>query len=105
MDPATLARRYFEMWNTGDTGAVAELLAPEWVDHAHPEVTGPESVAGSVRAIRAARPGLRFEIESVLADSGRAAVVGSAGPARLVWLFTVRDGRLADLRTFRDTTA
>jgi ketosteroid isomerase-like protein len=40
------------------------------------------------------------------------AVVGAAaaeaepgGGTRLVWLFTVSDGRLVELRTFRDTTS
>jgi hypothetical protein len=38
---------------------------PDWVDHAHPEVTGPAAVRRSVQALRAAGPGVRFEVCSV----------------------------------------
>ena len=31
-----LVRRYFEMWNTGQGSAADELLAPTYVEHAHP---------------------------------------------------------------------
>ncbi len=130
MEIEALAVRYFQMWNSGDTSAVTEIVGPDWVDHGHPEVTGPADVAASVAAIRAARPALHFRIDAVLSApdrpatarpatdehitdpdvTDRVAVVGAAtsdtdpdGGTRLVWLFAARDGRLAELRTFRDT--
>ncbi len=45
-----IAARYFEMWNTGDSSIATEILSPDWMDHAHPEVTGPSGQARSHRA-------------------------------------------------------
>ena len=105
------AARYFEMWNTGDSSIAAEILSPGWVDHAHPEVTGPDAVRLAVERTRAAQPDLRFHIEAVLGDGDLVAVVGSPGrgaqpgPAasRLIWLIRLEDGRLAEMWTYRDT--
>ncbi len=33
--------RYFQMWNTGDTSIAMEVLGPDWLDDAHPEVSSP----------------------------------------------------------------
>ncbi len=113
-DTAALAARYFTMWDTGDTADIEALIAPHWVDHAHPEVSGPAAVAATVQAVRAARPSLRFRVDAVLRGTDPTdpvAVVGAAttvdnptGGTPLVWLFTARDGRLTTLRTFRDNT-
>ncbi|MBE3009154.1 nuclear transport factor 2 family protein [Microbispora sp. NEAU-D428] len=104
-----LARRYFEMWNTGDATAAEEILSPDWVDHAHPEVAGPQGVREAIERIRGAQPDLRFRIDAVLGESDLVAVVGNAGRGQdadgtpLVWLIRVRDGLLAEMRTYRDT--
>jgi ketosteroid isomerase-like protein len=110
--PREIAARYFEMWNTGDSSLASEILSPDWVDHAHPEVGGPRGVQQAVEQIRAAQPDLRFEIESILGDGNLVAVVGSVGntaqadrkPSRLVWLIRLEDGRMAEMRTYRDTS-
>jgi ketosteroid isomerase-like protein len=107
-----IAARYFEMWNTGDSSIAAEILSPDWVDHAHPEVTGPDSVRKAVEQIRTAQPDLWFEIDAILGDGELVAAVGSAGrggqdnpsTTRLVWLMWVRDERLAEMWTYRDTS-
>jgi len=94
--------RYFEMWNTGDTTSVAEIVAPNWIDHAHPEVTGPESVALAVSSVRAARPGLHFEIEAILSGDGLVTATGSVGGARLTWVIRLQDGLMAEMHTYRE---
>jgi ketosteroid isomerase-like protein len=39
-----LVKRYLELWNTGDSAIAAEILAPDYVDHTHPNrEPGPES--------------------------------------------------------------
>lgn len=110
--PQEIAARYFEMWNTGDSLIATEILSPRWVDHAHPEVTGPDSVRQAVEDIRVAQPGLRFHIESILADGdGLVAVVGAVHRGtqvakqapRLIWLIRVMDGRMTEMWTYRDT--
>jgi ketosteroid isomerase-like protein len=105
-----LVARYFEMWNSGDTDIAGDILAPDWTDHAHPEIEGVAGVQAAVRDIRAARPNLRFRIDSVLAEDDRVAVVGGVGPlppgtdpGNLVWLIRVADGRLAEMWTYTRT--
>ena len=117
-----LAARYFAMWNTGETHGIGDLLHPSWRDHAHPEVTGPDAVARSIATIRAARPDLRFHVDTVLTatddlDTAQerppagsvVAVVGRADlgpptePSHLMWLFRVEDGRLAEMWTYHRT--
>ncbi|MEU4221793.1 nuclear transport factor 2 family protein [Actinoplanes sp. NPDC026623] len=103
--------RYFDMWNTGDTAIADQVLHPGWVDHAHPEVTGPDSVKQAVHAVRSARPNLRFTIHSVLGDDDLVAVVGSVGqapqtagaPGRLVWLVRLADGLMAEMWTYQQS--
>jgi ketosteroid isomerase-like protein len=102
-------RRYFDMWNTGDTTIADEVLHPDWVDHAHPEVTGPAAVKQAVRAVRTARPDLSFTVHSVLGDDDLVAVVGSVGrpqpganpPGHLVWLVRLVDGLMAEMWTYQ----
>lgn len=108
---AAVVARYFEMWNTGDTSIAAEILSKKWIDHSHPEVSGIEGVRRSVESVRAARPSMRFTIDAMLSDGSP--LVGAVGRVRLrsdspssqmVWLFEVRDGRLAQLWTYRQAS-
>jgi ketosteroid isomerase-like protein len=94
--------RYFEMWNTGDTSSVHEIVAPTWIDHGHPEVTGPESVALAVSTERAARADLRFEIEAILGGDGLVTATGSLGGSRLNWVVRLQDGLMAEMHTYRE---
>jgi predicted SnoaL-like aldol condensation-catalyzing enzyme len=104
-----VVKRYFEMWNTGDTTIADQILHPDWVDHAHHEVNGPGGVKQAVQAIRAARPDLQFTIDDVLGDGELVAVVGSVGrlhdttdsPGGLIWLIRVVDGLLVEMWTYQ----
>ncbi|WP_084598764.1 ester cyclase [Actinoplanes subtropicus] len=106
---STSVMRYFDMWNTGDTAIADQILHPDWVDHAHPEVTGPAAVKQAVQAVRAARPDLRFTVHTVLGDDDLVAVVGSVGqprqstdsPGRLIWLVRLVDGLMAEMWTYQ----
>jgi hypothetical protein len=81
----------------------------DWVDHAHPEVTGPAGVKQAVQTIRAARPDLHFTIHSILGEDDLIAVVGSVGqpqpstdsPGRLIWLIRLVDGLMAEMWTYQ----
>jgi ketosteroid isomerase-like protein len=111
-DDRHVVARYFEMWNTGDSSVVSEILSPHWADHAHPEVTGYNAVREAVSKIRAAQPGLTFRIETIFREGDLVAALGhvSTGPdedqpaSRLMWLIRMDDGRMAEMWTFRDTT-
>jgi predicted SnoaL-like aldol condensation-catalyzing enzyme len=104
--------RYFEMWNTGDSSMAVEVLSPDWVDHAHPEVSGPEGVQQAVEKARASQPNLHFQIDAMLGDGDLVAVVGSvgigSGPARsasrLIWLVRLEGGDMTEMWTYRGET-
>lgn len=107
-----IASRYFHMWNTGDTSIAPEVLGADWADHAHPEISGPADVQRAVEQTRAARPGLRFEIETILGDGDLISVVGGVGhesrpgemDSRLIWLIRLVDGRMTEMWTYRLST-
>jgi hypothetical protein len=98
--------RYFEMWNTGDSSAAEHILSPSWADHAHPEVTGPDSVRQAVDRLRSAQPDLRFTVKAILGEDDLVAAVGEVrlGPgtavSRLVWLIRLEGDRMAEMWTY-----
>jgi predicted ester cyclase len=98
------------LWNTGDISIASQILHPDWIDHAHPEVTGPHGVRQAVERIRAAQPDLRFQIDTILGDGDLIAVIGSVSQSaqhpttRMVCLIGMKDGRMAVMRTYRDTS-
>lgn len=102
--------RYFDMWNSGDTTIADQILHPDWVDHAHPEVTGPAGVQQAVQTIRAAHPNLHFTVHTLVGDNDLIAVVGSVGrpqqattPGHLIWLIRLTDGLMAEMWTYQQT--
>jgi SnoaL-like domain len=105
----SVVARYFDMWNTGDTTIADQILHPNWVDHAHPEIAGPAGVLRAVQTIRAARPDLHFNIHTILGDNDLIAAVGSVGqpphatdsPGHLIWLIRVVDGLMAEMWTYQ----
>ena len=102
-----LVRRYIEMWNTGNVELADEVLAPTWVDHVHPEVTGPESVKQAVQKIRAAFPDFRITIESMLSEGDLVALRGTArreGISRLMWFVRLADGKMEEMWTGSETS-
>jgi predicted SnoaL-like aldol condensation-catalyzing enzyme len=105
--------RYFEMWNSGESSIAAEVLSADWVDHAHPEVSGPEGVQQAVETIRAAQPDLRFRVDAILGDGDLVAVVGAAvrggdegmPSSCLIWLVRLAEGRMVEMWTYRQEGA
>jgi ketosteroid isomerase-like protein len=103
-----LVRRYFDMWNTGD-GAIADaVLAPTYVDHAHPDTIGPAAARSLIPRFHAANPDLRMAIEVVAVGQDFVAVrntiarEGAAAPiaTESFVLFRVEAGRIAEQWTF-----
>lgn len=103
----TVVRRYFEMWNSGDTAIAGEVLAAGWIDHAHPEVTGPEGVAQTVARTRSALPDFRITIETLLGEGDHVAArgritrtqQGQVITSHVLWLIRLEDGRMAEMWT------
>ena len=101
-----LVRRYIEMWNTGNVIITDEVLAPTWIDHAHPEVTSPDSVKRAVSKIRAASPDFHITIESILSEGDMAAlrgIVRREGISRVMWFVRLTDGKMTEMWTGSET--
>jgi ketosteroid isomerase-like protein len=105
----TVVTQYFEMWNTGDTASLPDLIDPDWLDHNHPELHGPDGVAQQVVRVRTDRPDFRFHLEQVLSsDDGFVVVVGrtthsttASNEPPKVWRIRMRDGRMTEMWTYR----
>jgi predicted ester cyclase len=95
--------RYFDMWNTGDISIAGQVLAPGWVDHSHPRVTGISGVQESVATVRAASPGLSFTIDAILTDGELATAIGRVGATELIWLVRIENGLMAEMWTYTTT--
>ena len=101
---ASLVRRYFEMWNTGEGRVADEVLGPRYVDHAHPHVIGPAASRSIAPRFHKAHPNVRMTFELLGADAEYVAV------RRTMWksregepvevsssaLFRIDDGRIVE---------
>lgn len=106
-----LVRRYMEMWNTGRVELADEVLAPDWRDHAHPEVSGPESVKQAVSQIRATTPDFSISIESIIGEGDLVALRGTVRrtrqeaevASRVMWFVRVANGKMQEMWTGTET--
>lgn len=98
----TLVRRYIEMWNTGNVEIADEVLAPTWMDRAHPEVTGPEGVKQAVQQVRTAFSDFHIAIENILGEGDMVALratVHREGTSRVMWFVRVANGKMQEMWT------
>ncbi|MBP2706671.1 ester cyclase [Microbispora sp. RL4-1S] len=68
-DNKQLVERYAQMWNTGESGIALEILAADYVDHAHPDLRGPEAIKTSVETNLPSMPGFHMEVDTMIAES------------------------------------
>lgn len=111
-----LIRRIFEeVIPAGDTAAMRELVAPEWLDHdplpgQPPGIEGPEYV---VSTMHTAHPDLRFTIDDLVAEADRVVIrwtlrgtntgpmfgrppTGQPVELAAIVIFRIADGKLAE---------
>ncbi len=102
-----VVKRYIEMWNTGNVALADEVLAPRYVDHAHPEVTGPEPVEQALLEFRSAFPDFRITIESLISEGDMVAPMatlrrthqGKEAASRVMWFIRLANGKMVELWT------
>ena len=107
-----IVRRYMEMWNTGNVALADELLAPTYVDHTHPEVTGPESVKQAVSKFRATFPDFRISLGDIVSEGDLVALrailrrtqQGKEVVSRVMWFVRIADGMMVELWTGSETS-
>lgn len=107
-----VVRRYMEMWNTGNVVLADELLAPTYVDHAHPEVTGPERVKQAVPKFRTAFPDFHISLGDMVSEGDLVALratlrrtqQGKEVVSRVMWFVRLADGMMTELWTGSETS-
>jgi predicted ester cyclase len=107
-----LVRRYLEMWNTGQVELADEVLAPTWVDHAHPEVISPESVKQAVSQTRAAFPDFHITIETIVSEEDQVALrgriqrtqQGTKMVSAVMWFVRLASGKMVEMWTGSETS-
>ncbi len=72
-----IVRRYIEMWNTGHADLADEVLATNYRDHAHPEVTSIEHVKQALLTTRTAIPDFHIAIEQIIGEGEMVALRGT----------------------------
>ncbi len=103
-----LVKGYIEMWNTGDVTLADDMLAADWVDHAHPEVVGTDHVKQAVVKVRAAFPDFHIMIEQNITEDDlvaiRATVLRGGKTSRVMWFVRVADGKMREMWTGSETS-
>jgi predicted ester cyclase len=74
---ALIRAHYDSAANAYRPSVIDRQVAPDFVDHSHPGVTGPECVKVQCRSLRAAFPDLTVTIEHVIAEGDLVAVRGT----------------------------
>ena len=99
-----VVRRYLEMWNSGDATIADEVLARDYVDAAHPEVQGTDSVKTSVGQVRAAFPDFHISIDAIIGEGDtvavRATIRRKETDSRVAWFVRLADGKMVELITY-----
>lgn len=101
----TLARHVYDLINAQDLDALDDVFHPEIVRHAAGEV-GIDAAKQSAAAAFSTRPGLRFEIEDIIAEGTEAALrvtvhsdIDDPGrpPPTILEIFRIEDGRVVEI--------
>jgi predicted ester cyclase len=102
-----LVQRYLEMWNTGSAAIADEILALDWHDHNHPEITSIDGVKQALLATRRAFPDFHITVEAIIGERNvvalRAIITrtqeGQTTSSKVVWFVRVENGKMAELWT------
>jgi predicted SnoaL-like aldol condensation-catalyzing enzyme len=102
-----IVKRYFEMWNTANIDVADEILAPDYLDHAHPEVKGFDSVKQSLQRVRASDPSFHISIDFMIGEGDLVALRGTIQRthqgqqviSHVLWFVRVINGKMAELWT------
>jgi steroid delta-isomerase-like uncharacterized protein len=74
---ALIRAHYDSAANAYRPSVIDRQVAPDFIDHSHPQLAGPDCVKAKVRALRAAFPDLTVTIEDLVAEGDLVAVRGT----------------------------
>jgi predicted SnoaL-like aldol condensation-catalyzing enzyme len=63
-----IIRAYAHMWNEHKSDLAKEILADTYLDHAHPELVGPEAIMEAIDKTLHAMPDFHINIDSMIAE-------------------------------------
>ena len=63
-----IVQSYAKMWNEHTSSLAEEILADDYIDHAHPELVGPQAIAKVVDKTLQAVSDFRIEMKSMIAE-------------------------------------
>ena len=103
----TIVKKYFKMWNTGNSKLADEVLSPAYIDYAHSEIKSTESVKQSVVNVRNLFPDFNITIDTMISEENSVAVLGNISRTEqgkevthtIMWFVTIVDGKMTELRT------
>ena len=92
---------YFRAWNVGDFSALEDVIAPEWVDHSHPDRHNAADVRRAFEAAREQWPETQVLVDAVLGDADIVTVNGRVVTGdrteNRVWIIRTVEGRLHEM--------
>ncbi len=102
-----IVRKYFEMWNTGNIDVADDILSPDYVDVAHPEIKTVEDVKNSVLKVRNVFPDFQITIDTQICEGDTVAMMGTLSRSRqgeklvsqIMWFAKIKNERISELRT------
>jgi SnoaL-like domain len=100
----SLIARYFRMWNDGDPASLDDVVAPGWIDHAHPERTTMADIRDAISRTRIETPGLQVYVDAILRDGNLITVNGRVMTdeqvENRVWIIRVEDDLMQEMWTY-----
>jgi steroid delta-isomerase-like uncharacterized protein len=64
-----IVARYLSAWETGDTAILRDVLAPDFIDHAHPDwQAGAAEIQDNLRMFRAAFSDIEYHVDDMIAE-------------------------------------
>src|SRR5262245_56080194 len=113
-DHRQLVERYIAAYRSADVSQLDQIIAPNFIDHSHPDFSGPEGVAAGVRHLHSGLSDIEVDLEFVVCDGDSAAFLVKASGThtgefagkppcgeRVIWRLAdfvrIRDGKISEM--------
>ncbi|HET6334687.1 MAG TPA: ester cyclase [Polyangiales bacterium] len=117
-----LVERYVAAYATGDTSKLDEIIAPSFVDHTHPDFSGPQGVAAGIRYVHEGLSDVQIVLDQIVCEANSVAFMVTASGThtgefggkpptgnRVVWKLVdfvrIEGGKFAELHNVSDNVS